>query len=112
MQKDIEIELRGPLSAEQYARLNSFLETNGTKKGTKDRVLIDYSTLLPGAMADREKDIRLRVTNGVPEIIVKLGSWGENEQRRELSVTTAPHTFDTLTEIFAALGYEKGVYHT
>jgi len=109
MQKDIEIELRGPLSAEQYARLNSFLETNGAKKGMKDRVLIDYSTLLPGAMADREKDIRLRVTNGVPEIIVKLGSWGENEQRRELSVTTAPHTFDTLTEIFAALGYEKGV---
>lgn len=109
MQKDIEIEIRGPLSTEKYAELKSFLDAHGEKKSVKDRVLIDYSTFLPGDMADRKKDIRLRVTNGIPEIIVKLGSWGENEQRRELSIITQTGTFDTLTEIFAALGYEKGM---
>lgn len=109
MQKDIEIEIRGPLTAEKYTELKTFLDAHAKKTGEKDRVLIDYSTFLPGSVADRQKDIRLRVTNGVPEIIVKIGSWGENEQRKELSVTTAPGTFDTLTEIFAALGYEKGM---
>jgi adenylate cyclase class IV len=109
MQKNIEIEIRGPLTAEKYAELTTFLDAHAKKTCEKDRVLIDYSTFLPGGVADRQKDIRLRVTNGVPEIIVKIGRWGENEQRKELSVTTAPGTFDTLTEIFAALGYEKGM---
>lgn len=109
MEKNIEIEIRGPLSAEKYAELKSFFDLNAKKTGEKDRVLIDYSTFLPGGVADRKKDIRLRVTNGIPEIIVKLGTWGENEQRKELSVTTSTGTFDTLTEIFAALGYEKGM---
>ena len=109
MQKDIEIEVRGALSPEEYAQTKAFFDANAKKKEEKDRVLIDYSTFLPGGIADRKKDIRLRVTNGVPEIIVKLGAWGENEQRKELSVMAPDAGFDTLTEIFAALGYEKGM---
>jgi len=109
MKKNIEIEVRGPLTPEHYAELKAFFDANAKKSGEKNRALIDYSTFLPGGIAERDKDIRLRVTNGVPEIIVKMGSWGENERRTELSVTTAPGTFDTLTEIFAALGYTKGM---
>ena len=109
MEKNIEVEVRGLLSAEEYTRLKSFLDENGEKKEEKDRILIDYSTFLPGGVEERKKDIRLRVTNGVPEIIVRIGEWGGSESRKELSVKTAPGTFDLLTEIFAALGYEKGV---
>lgn len=108
-EKNIEVELRGPLSPEAYEMLHSFLKENGTKVAERDRLLIDYSTFLPGGIENREKDIRLRVTNGVPEIIVKLGAWGGTDQRKELSVPTAPGTFDLLTEIFAALGFTKGV---
>ena len=108
-EKNIEIEIRGPLTTNAYAELKSFLETNARKVETKERILIDYSSFLPGEMKDRKKDIRLRITNNVPEIMVKLGNWGGVDQRKELSVTTAPGTFDTLVEIFAALGYEKGV---
>lgn len=107
--KDIEIEVRGPLTAETYANLKSFLDQNATKVATKNRILIDYSSFLPGEMKDRKKDIRLRITNGVPEIMVKIGGWGAVDQRKELSVTTEAGTFDTLVEIFAALGYERGV---
>jgi len=108
-EKDIEVEVRGPLTAEDYSLLKSFLDKNARKVATKSRILIDYSTFLPGEMKDRKKDIRLRITNGVPEIMVKLGDWGAVDQRKELSVTTAEGTFDRLVEIFAALGYEKGV---
>lgn len=109
LEKNIEVEIRGPLSAAEHAALKGFLEKNGQVQKTKERVLIDYSSFLPGEMKDRQKDIRLRITNGVPEIIVKIGGWGGSEQRKELSVTTAPGTFDTLVEMFAAMGYEKGV---
>ncbi|CAN5691565.1 hypothetical protein BH11PAT2_BH11PAT2_04600 [soil metagenome] len=109
MEKNIEVEVRGLLSSEEYAKLKTFFDENATKKEEKDRILIDYSTFLPGGVEERKKDIRLRVTNGVPEIIVKIGEWGGSESRKELSVKTAPGTFDLLTEIFAALGYEKGV---
>lgn len=51
----------------------------------------------------------MRVTNGVPEIIVKLGRWGEKDCRREISVKTAPGSFDDLVEIFGILGLKKGV---
>lgn len=106
---NIEIEVRGPLTAGAYTDLKAFLDANARKLVTKNRILIDYSTFLPGEMKDRQKDIRLRITNGVPEIMIKLGGWGAADKRKELSVTTAPGTFDTLVEMFAALGYERGV---
>lgn len=109
MEKNIEVEVRGLLSTAEYTQLKSFFDENANKTEEKDRILIDYSTFLPGGVEERKKDIRLRVTNGIPEIIVKIGEWGGSESRKELSVKTAPGTFDLLTEIFAALGYEKGV---
>ncbi len=109
MDKNIEIEIRGPLSKEEFENLARFFEINGKKKSEKDRVLIDYSTFLDGGVENRKKDIRLRVTNGMPEIIVKIGEWGGNEQRKELSVFAKEGEFDTLVEIFGELGYGKGI---
>ena len=108
MEKNIEVEVRGLLSTAEYTKLKSFFADNAKKTEEKDRILIDYSTFLPGGVEERKKDIRLRVTNGIPEIIIKIGEWGGSEARKELSVKTASGTFDLLTEIFAALGYEKG----
>ncbi|MBI3274323.1 MAG: hypothetical protein HYZ69_04225, partial [Candidatus Colwellbacteria bacterium] len=109
MDKDIEVEIRGPLSKSKFEELVKLFETDGRLTGEKDRVLIDYSTFLEGGVEDRKKDIRLRVTNGIPEIIVKIGGWGGVDQRRELSITAKPGEFDKLVEIFAALGFVKGM---
>ncbi len=109
MEKNIEIEVRGPLSKEKFESLVDLFEKDGKKTAEKDRILIDYSTFLEGGVENRKKDIRLRVTNGVPEIIVKIGEWGGTDQRKELAVFTKPGSFDTLVEIFAMLGFSKGV---
>ena len=78
-------------------------------KENKSGILIDYSTFLPGeGIRDRQKDIRVRVTNGIPEIVVKLGSWGGSESRRELSFKGKEGEFETLVEIFGQLGFTKG----
>ncbi len=109
MKKNIEIEIRGPLSKEKFKDLVNLFETKGRKITEKKRVLIDYSTFLEGGVKNRQKDIRLRVTNGIPEIIVKIGEWGGIDQRKELSVFTKQGEFDTLVEIFGALGFCKGM---
>ena len=109
MDKNIEIEIRGPLSKGEFENLVKFFDSSGKKKSEKDRVLIDYSTFLEGGVEHRKKDIRLRVTNGIPEIIVKVGEWGGVEQRKELSVFAKPGEFDTLVEVFGALGFYKGM---
>ncbi len=109
MERNIEIEIRGPLSKEQFDNMILFLDKKGKKLTEKNRVLIDYSTFLEGGVEKRKKDIRLRVTNGVPEIIVKLGEWGGTDQRKELSVLTNSNSFDTLVEIFGELGFVKGM---
>src|SRR3989338_9956404 len=109
MSKNIEIEIRGPLTKEKFNDLVCLFEAKAKKTAEKDSVLIDYSTFLEGGVENRHKDIRLRVTNGIPEIIVKVGEWGGVEQRKELSVFTKPGEFDTLVEIFGVLGFRKGM---
>lgn len=110
MNKNIEVEIRGPLSETSYSRVQKFFEKNGTFVEKKERILIDYSTLNEsGGMEKRTKDIRLRVTNGIPEIIIKIGNWGAGEARKELSIKATSGTFDDLVEAFAHLGWKKGV---
>jgi adenylate cyclase class IV len=106
----IEIEQRGILSKEMYTSLHSFLSSHGEFVESKKRILLDYSTFIIGeGIETRTRDIRLRVTNGVPEIITKVGKWGGNESRREISIMTAPGTFDSLVENYAVLGLKKAV---
>ncbi len=109
MTKNIEVEYSGPLTNEQAKQIMTFFDKHGEKVATKHRVLIDYSTFLGNGLENREKDIRLRITNGNPEIIVKLGDWTSSNYRKEFSVFTENGSFDTLVQIYAALGYEKGM---
>ena len=109
MAKDIEVEIRGILNKDQYSQAKTLFEKLASLKENKSRILIDYSTFLPGeGIRDRQKDIRVRVTNGIPEIVVKLGSWGGSESRRELSFKGKEGEFETLVEIFGQLGFTKG----
>ncbi len=109
MSKNIEVELTGALTEEQNERLIDFFTKNGEVGDAKHRVLIDYSTFIGDGLENREKDIRIRITNGKPEIIIKLGLWNSSSHRKELSVFTEEESFDRLVQIFAALGYEKGM---
>lgn len=103
--KNIEAEVRGLLTKSEFDALSSFLSKNSAFKQKKERVLIDYSS----GVRDRKKDIRIRETNGIPEIIIKLGSWGGSEKREEISVHAEKGSFEDLVRAFGELGYTKGV---
>lgn len=109
MSKSIEVEVRGLLTIEQRKKLLLFLKNHGEFKEQKRRISIDYSLFLDdGGIKNRSRDVRLRITNGKPEIIIKMGKWGAGENRKEISVMAEAGSFDKLVEIFAALGYKKG----
>jgi adenylate cyclase class IV len=107
MSKNIEIELRGPLGKEKVDFLIRELEKKGKKLDSYERTIIDYSTFLEGI--ERNKDIRLRETNGIPEIIVKLGKWGGTDQREEISVLLKEGEFEKIIGIFGEIGLTKGM---
>jgi len=107
---NIEVELRGPLSKDEFVKLNEFLKMRGSFKLNKERILIDYSTFIPSqGLEGRTKDIRLRVTNKIPEIIVKIGKMGGTESRKEISILVKHGDFDKLVQVFAAIGLTKGM---
>lgn len=109
----IEVEMRGPLSKLDFNRVKDFLEKNGKFKQRKERILIDYSTLIEGEnIRNRDIDIRARITNGVPEMIIKLGKWKGSDSRKEISVLLQKGQFFNLLEAFGALGYKKGMLCT
>ncbi len=110
MSKNIEVELRGPLTKMTFRNLQSFFKKQAKLLSTEERFFIDYSTLMKSqGIRNRSTDIRIRATNKIPEIMIKLGDWSDNKERKELSIKGKQGDFDTFVQIFAALGYTKGV---
>lgn len=104
-----EIEMRGQIQESDLETLKSKLKEIAVLKEIKNRVLIDYTTLIDGQkIEDRTTDIRIRNTNGVSEIIVKTGKWGGSDARKEFKVKTEG-SFDSLVQVMSLLGYTKGV---
>lgn len=107
MQKNIEVELRGPLTEESYKKLLTYLEAKGKLVKKENRFLIDYSTFLEG-IGERKSDIRTRITNGKVELIVKKGKFG-GMSREEASVFVENNDLDRALHFMSLLGYKKGV---
>jgi len=106
--ESIEVEVRGLMAKAKLAMVEKFLKINGQFLESRKRILIDYSLFLPdGGVRNRSKDIRIRSTNGQSEIIVKIGRWGENENREEISVKVN-EKFDNLAKLFHTLGFSRG----
>lgn len=111
MSKNIEVEVRGLLTEKQFKILNRLFEEEGVFVDNKDRVVVCYPDPETGSLVEECKtDIRVRTTNGIPEIIIKLGEWGhKDESRRELSLIGQRGEFDKMIIMLGALGHKKGI---
>ncbi len=105
--KHIEVELRGPLDEMSHEKLLKYLEINGKLVDKQSRFLVDYSTFLEG-IGERKSDIRVRVTNGQAELIVKKGKFG-GHSREEASVFVKGNDLKRALFFMFLLGYKKGV---
>lgn len=99
-----EVEITGVLNAADVARLRRLVE-GWNSVGRLDRYLINFTT---AAMRERRLDVRARVTNGVPEMVVKHGEWGSGN-RVETNVKCQPDQFHALVKAMVAMGLTEGI---
>jgi len=108
---NFEVEIRGLLTKKKYEELANLFSKEAKFLYDKDRVLVCYPDPETGSLVEEcNTDIRIRTTNGIPEIIIKQGEWGStNESRRELSLVGKKGEFDKMVMMLSALGHKKGV---
>ncbi len=105
-----EIEQRGRLTVKKFNDLTQFLKENGTFIDQKNRLSLIWCTAKVNIseVKDEQIDLRLRVTNGQGEVVLKHGKWGGKDARKEFSfkVETQEKFWDYL-EFVRILGYKN-----
>ena len=106
----IEIEVRGPLSYEQFNQLSEFFNKNAVFKEKKHRLSVCYTILRPeDKEVSSDLDIRARITNDVPELVIKVGKWRGSDIRKEVAIQLKRGEFSNLITICATLGYTEAI---
>ena len=98
-----EIEIRGPLTLEQKNKLEKFLSENG-------KIVKEYerSQWIFGLSLKKRIDLRIKVTNGVHEFVLKVGKLGSSN-RKEISIPFPEEKLDQSLEFLKHLGKREGV---
>lgn len=109
--RNIEVEVRGPLSKKQYRQLSKKFDQEGRFVADKNRLAICYPDPKTDSLVENcNIDIRVRNTNGIPELIVKVGKWGAvDESRREYSLIGERGKFHEMIEMLGVMGFDHGM---
>lgn len=111
MKKQIEVEVRGRIKnfdevLKKFKEKAKFIEE-------KDRFSLGYYREdVPKdirEIKDEKLDLRLRITNKKPEMIIKYGVWGGSDSRKEISIPLPQDKFDDALEFLNCLNWNKGV---
>lgn len=108
----LEVEIRGDLTKEGYAKLKEFLAKNGKHIESHDREMI-MLTEISGYSAnpvERQVDIRLKNTSGKCEIVIKHKASDDNSTRKEITIPLPGFSLEPAKELAKAFGCTKGVW--
>lgn len=115
MKKNIEVEFTGKISKEQFDSLkNKFQQVGKLKKNKKRISFMYFKNSVPekySAAEDDEVDLRMRITNGEPEIIVKQGKFTASHSRKETSIFFKSSEIKKYVDFLMALGWKCGVIY-
>jgi adenylate cyclase class IV len=105
-----EIEVRGPLTKEKFDQLEQFLLSNGTFQHKSKRLSVCYTMLRPeDKEVKSDLDIRARITDDEPELVIKVGKWRGSDIRKEVAVQVKRGEFTNLIAVCATLGYTEAI---
>ena len=116
MQKNIEIELRGPLSKKEFNNLKSFLDKNAEFLDKKERLgLIYYPNEIPDDLTTLKDDpieLRIRITNKQPELMLKHGNWAASgAERKEIQIPLTQDKIQDAIDFLLILGWKHVIAH-
>ena len=101
MTENIELELRAKISKEQKESVKTFLKDHGKMISDTHRL----SVMFFGNVNNVETDIRIRVTNGKAEVVIKRGDY-HSHNRTEVSQEIAKNDIVGMTRLFSQLDIE------
>lgn len=98
----IEIEFRGPLTKNEFQKLLSFFknEADFIKRMKRKTFVFENK--------DKTLDLKVRTTDGVPEIVLKKGFVGAR-RREEIILPIKANSIKEVVKLFSLLGYNKGI---
>ena len=100
MDKKIELELRAEVQTQKRELFQRLLADVGVSHSHTKRLSVMYF----GDMGTKKLDIRVRVTNGECEVVVKSGSFGAHD-RIEIAQKINPEEFLGMVKIFTQLDF-------
>lgn len=104
MDENIELELRAEVSVENRELLEKDLEERGSFHSRTERLSVMYF----GKIGQEKIDVRVRITNGECEIVVKSGLFGSHD-RFEIAQKINPDQFLGMVKIFFQFGFTMKV---
>lgn len=93
--KNIEIELRAKIAKKDFSKILAKLKKQGTLASKTKRL----SVMFFGSISNNDYDIRVRITNGQCEVVVKKGAFHSHD-RKEVSQEIKKEQFMGQVKIF------------
>jgi adenylate cyclase class IV len=102
--KIIELELRAEIKSREIPKVKTALARLGKFHSQTKRL----SVMLFGKTKAKDRDIRIRITNGKSEVVIKSGTLGSVD-RVEVAQNISPKQFLGFVRIFRQLGFSAKV---
>lgn len=104
-----EVEKRGVFSRKEYLKLFSFMKKNADFVKVKKRFQLVYLKR-QDLRADRNNmlDLKVRITNGKGEVVIKYGNWLTGETREEYQIALMLEDLPELLKMLSILGKSWG----
>ncbi len=115
MENQIELEYIGKISVEKREELKKIFENQGDLKEEKERISFMYfRDSIPKDLSeikDEEIDLRLRITNKKPELMLKKGLFTGTHIRKEVSLVFPKEEINQYVDFLSILGWNIGVIY-
>ncbi len=108
----VEVEHRGNLNKEKFHELKTFFDKKADFLGLNERFSVIYSQREDNKnteLYEHPTDLRVRVTNGQGELVLKYGKWSGSDARKEFLFPIEKEKFDEMIEFLKILGHYHGV---
>ena len=113
--KQIEVEFIGAINKGKFLELRNLFEKSGKFKKNKERLSFMYfRDKIPKDLVeikDEPVDLRFRVTNKKPEIVLKYGTFSGSHARKEISIDIKNEDIEKYIEFLSLLGWNIGVIY-